>query len=267
LQIDYQGKKNQYDLVVYCSDLHIPDRMRKNKIVWVQEGMTDRLTLLTKIVNALGLPPGFTGGTSLNGSLNICDVYCAGSEGYKEQFIRLGTDADKIVITGIPNYDNVAEFKDNDFPYRDYVMVATTDMRETFRYENRIAFIRKAVKIADGRRLLFKLHPNEKVERAVAEIKKYAPEGTLIYSTGNTNHMIANCCELITQYSTVVYVGLALGKKVHSYFDLDELKRLAPIQNGGTSAANIAKICRGILQPHVKIKAPVKMRQLAEQTV
>jgi hypothetical protein len=79
--------------------------------------------------------------------------------------------------------------------------------------------------------------------------------------------MIANCCELITQYSTVVYVGLALGKKVHSYFDLDELKRLAPIQNGGTSAANIAKICRGILQPHVKIKAPVKMRQLAEQTV
>jgi hypothetical protein len=45
-------------------------------------------------------------------------------------------------------------------------------------------------------------------------------------------------------------VGLALGKKVHSYFDVEELKRLAPIQNGGVSAANIAKICRGFLQPH-----------------
>ncbi|BAU55331.1 hypothetical protein [Mucilaginibacter gotjawali] len=252
LQIDYQAKKNEYDLVVYCSDLHIPKRMRKNKIVWVQEGMTDKFTLLSRIVKALKLSPGFSGGTSLNGTSNICDVYCAGSEGYKAQFTRLGTDADKIVVTGIPNYDNIAQFKDNDFPYRDYVMVATTDMRETFRYENRAAFIKKAVEIADGRRLLFKLHPNEKFERAEAEIRKYAPEGTLVYRSGNTNQMIANCCELITQYSTVVYVGLALGKKVHSYFNLDELKRLAPIQNDGASAANIAKICRGILQPNAK---------------
>ena len=252
LQIDYQAKKNQYDLVVYCSDLHIPERMRNNKIVWVQEGMTDKFTLLSRIVKALKISPGFSGGTSLNGSSNICDVYCAGSEGYKEQFVRLGTDADKIVITGIPNYDNIAQFKDNDFPYRDYVMVATTDMRETFRYENRAAFIKKAVEIADGRRLLFKLHPNEKFERAEAEIRKYAPQGTLVYRSGNTNQMIANCCELITQYSTVVYVGLALGKKVHSYFNLEELKRLAPIQNGGASAANIAKICRGILEPQAK---------------
>jgi len=258
LQIDYQAKANQYDLVVYCSDLHIPERMRRNKIVWVQEGMTDKLTLVTKIVKALGLPPGFTGGTSLNGSLNVCDVYCAGSEGYKEQFIRMGTDAEKIVVTGIANYDNIAQFKDNDFPYRDYVMVATTDMRETFRFENRTAFIRKAVKIAGDRKLLFKLHPNEKFERAEAEITKHAPAGTLIYRNGNTNHMIANCCELITQYSTVVYVGLALGKKVHSYFNIDELKRLAPLQNGGTSAENIAKICRRILHSGKKEAALLK---------
>jgi hypothetical protein len=30
---------------------------------------------------------------------------------------------------------------------------------------------------------------------------------------GNTNEMIANCSELITQYSTVVYVGMVFGKK------------------------------------------------------
>lgn len=249
LQIDYQAKKNKYDLIVYCSDLHIPERLRQSKIIWVQEGMTDKHHLLSKIVKALKLPPGLSGGTSLNGSSNICDIYCAGSEGYREQFVRLGTDREKIIVTGIPNYDNIARFLDNDFPYKDYVMVATTDMRETFRYENRAEFIKKAVKIADGCQLLFKLHPNEKFERAEAEIRKYAPAGTLIYRSGNTNQMIANCTELITQYSTVVYVGLALGKKVHSYFKLDELMRLAPIQNGGTSALTIANICKGILQP------------------
>jgi hypothetical protein len=74
----------------------------------------------------------------------------------------------------------------------------------------------------------------------------------LIYRTGNTNHMIANCAELITQYSTVVYVGLALGKKVHSYFKLSELMRLAPLQNGGNSALTIANICKGFLQPLAK---------------
>jgi len=249
LQIDYAAKKNDYDLVVYCSDLHIPERLRKVKTIWVQEGMTDKFNLFSQMVKLLNLPTSTTGNTSLNGTSNICDVYCAGSEGYKEQFARLGTDRSKIIVTGIPNFDNVEQFLENDFPYKDYVMVATTDMRETYRWENRPAFIRKAVKIANGRKLLFKLHPNENFERAEREIAKYAPAGTLIYRTGNTNHMIANCTELITQYSTVVYVGLALGKKVHSYFNLEELKRLAPVQNGGTSAYHIASICRGFLQP------------------
>ena len=127
-------------------------------------------------------------------------------------------------------------------------MVATTDMRETYRFENRPSFIKRAVKIAAGRQMLFKLHPNERVDRAEAEIKKYAPAGTLIYNCGNTNHMIANCSELITQYSTVVYTGIALGKKVHSYFDLDQLHKLTPIQNGGTSSRNIANVCRSFIE-------------------
>jgi hypothetical protein len=52
--------------------------------------------------------------------------------------------------------------------------------------------------------------------------------------------MIANCDTLITKYSTVAYVGIILGKKVYSYFDLEELKKLAPFQNGGVSAKKIA---------------------------
>ncbi|MEI9935149.1 MAG: hypothetical protein WDM71_09950 [Ferruginibacter sp.] len=62
--------------------------------------------------------------------------------------------------------------------------------------------------------MIFKLHPNEQEERAISEIKECAPESALIYTEGSTEHMIANCDELITQYSTVVYIGIALNKKV-----------------------------------------------------
>ncbi len=234
-----------YDLAVVCTDVVLPQSLLDNvKTVFVQEGMTDLITWWSKIVKALKLPPIIAVGTSLNGTSNICDIYCVASQGYKDYFSTWGTNPSRIAVTGIPNFDHVKQFLNNDFPYQDYIMVATTDMRETYRLDNRKKFIRKAAEIADGRQLLFKLHPNEKKARAVAEIKRYAPAGSLIFTEGNTNHMIANCQELITQYSTVVYVGIALGKKVYSYFDLNELKQKTPIQNEGQSASNIADICR-----------------------
>jgi hypothetical protein len=251
LQIDYRGLKNRYDLVVFCTDLHVPKRFNNTKKVFVQEGMTDKYTLVSIIVKKLNLPAALTGDTSLNGSTNMCDVYCVASEGYKRHFSSLGTNPGKIIVTGMPNYDNVKQHQENDFPYRDYVMVATTDMRETFRKEDRPAFIKESVKIAKGRKMLFKLHPNENFKRAAAEINEYAPKGSLVYQAGNTNQMIANCAELITQYSTVVYVGMALGKKVHSYFNMETLKRLQPVQNGGMSAFNIAQVCRNYVEFNV----------------
>lgn len=247
LKIDFAARKNRYDLVVFCTDLVVPMRMRQTKTIWVQEGMIDRFTPWSKVVKSLKLPPTLCGNTSLNGASNICDVYCAASKGYKQYFIGKGTENSKIAVTGMPNYDNLVQHVNNDFPHHNYVMVATTDMRETFRFENRIAFIKKAVTIANGRPLLFKLHPNENFERAEKEIMANTPTGTMVYKQGNTNHMIANCCELITQYSTVVYTGIALGKKVHSLFDVEELKRLTPVQNDGMSAKNIAALCRGYL--------------------
>jgi hypothetical protein len=238
---------NSYDLVLMCSDLLVTGELRKMKTIWVQEGMTDPITGWGRMTRNLGLPGYFAKNTAYNGSSNICDIYCAASEGYKEQFTRLGTDASRIVVTGIPNYDNAAVFLDNNFPHRDYVLVATSDIREAFNRDDRPAFIRRCVEIAGNRKLIFKLHPNEKKERAVAEIKEIAPSA-LVYTEGNTEHMIANCEELITQYSTVVYIGIALGKKVHSYFDVDQLKRLAPIQNGGVSASRIADVCRQYIE-------------------
>jgi hypothetical protein len=248
LQIDYGGDSHRYDLVVNCTDMIVSEKFRQTKTVWVQEGMIDRRTPLSDIVKVLRIPPYFTGDTSLNGSTNVCDIYCAASEGYKNYFAKNGTDVNKLIVTGIPNYDDQLQFLVNDFPHYNYVMVATSDMRETCKFENRPAFIRHAVKIAEGKQMLFKLHPNEKIDRAVAEIRKHAPANTMVFSSGNTNHMRANCSELITQYSTVVYTGIALGKKVHSYFDIEELKRLAPIQNGGVSAKNIAQICSAYVE-------------------
>jgi len=246
--IDYSAQLNRYDMVVCCSDMIVPARLRMAKTIWVQEGMIDKSNWLTKLVKRFRLHPALCFNTSLNGATNICDIYCAASEGYKAHISAMGTEAHKIYVTGIPNYDNLDLHRHNDFPYRDYVMVATTDMRETSRYENRRAFIKTCVAVANGRQLLFKLHPNENFERAVREIKKYAPSSALVFTGGNTNDMIANSCELITQYSTVVYTGIALGKKVHSWFNVQDLEMLVPVQNGGTSAKNIALLCKRFIE-------------------
>jgi hypothetical protein len=249
LRNDYARENygHTYDLVVVCSDLLITKELRKMKTVFVQEGMTDPLTPWARFTHKLGLPGYFAANTAYNGCSNICDIYCVASPGYKEQFGRMGTDHRKIVVTGIPNYDNAEVLAQNDFPRGGYVMVATSDIRETMRKEDRPAFIRDCVRIAGSRQLLFKLHPNENKLRAIAEIREWAPSA-LVYTEGKTEHMIANCDELITQYSSVVYIGIALGKKVHSYFDVEQLKRLAPIQNGGTSAAAIANLCRRYIE-------------------
>jgi len=181
-------------------------------------------------------------------------------------FIQKGADAEKIIVTGLPNFDNAKQFLNNDFPHKNYVMVATSDARETFKLENRKKFILDAVKIADGRQLLFKLHPNEKFERAKKEIEKYAP-GSLIFQQGNTDHMIANCDVLITKYSSVVYIGLALEKEVHSYFKLEDLKKLMPIQNNGTSAERIARLGKQMLESAQKPVEIVKENFAAKQVL
>jgi hypothetical protein len=245
---DYKALKNKYDLVVFCSDMLFPQKFANTKTIWVQEGMIDPYTSLSAIIQKLKLPRYWSFGTSLNGTSNLCDIYCAASEGYKNYISYHGTDENKIVVTGIPNYDNLVKYANNDFPYHGYVMVATTDMRETFRYENRPMFLKKCVEIAAGRPLLFKLHPNEKSQRAIQEIKEHCPKDAMIFTEGPTNEMIANCEELITQYSTVVYTGIALGKKVHSFFDLEELHEKLPIQNGGNSAQMIANLCEAYLE-------------------
>jgi hypothetical protein len=246
LKIDDEGKLKDYDLVFTCSDMLIPKNIRDKKIILVQEGMTDPENLGYHLAKRYNFPR-WMGGTSTTGISNSFDIFCVASEGYKNLFIDKGVDPKKIKVTGIPNFDNCEVFFENDFPHSGYVLVATSDMRETYKYENRKKFIEKAVRIANGKKMIFKLHPNENFERAKSEIDKYAP-GSFVFHKENINPMIANCDVLITRYSTVVYIGLALGKEVYSDFDVNYLKNLVPLQNKGKSAANIAKVAKEFLE-------------------
>lgn len=241
---DYRGTTlgNTYDLVFICSDLMVPKEIRYSKIIFIQEGMTDPISWRSRFFRKIGLPAWMVGDTSLNGCSNTCDIYCVASAGYAGFFSSMGTDSRKIVVTGIPNFDDAISLLKNDLEIRDYVLVCTSDLRETGRKDNRIAFLHGCKKIAKGRDIVFKLHPNEKKDRAESEIKTVFGESARIFAKANTDHLIANCDELITQYSSVVYIGMALGKKVHSYFSMKELQERMPLQNGGTSAQKIASI-------------------------
>jgi spore coat polysaccharide biosynthesis predicted glycosyltransferase SpsG len=253
LKMDYRGVANEYDLIYTCADLIMPKNIRNKKVILVQEGMTDPETLMFYLVKYLKLPR-WLASTSTMGISNLYTIFCVASHGYKDFFIRKGAKAEKIIVTGIPNFDNLQQFAKSDFPHKNFVLVATSDARETYKIENRKKLIKNCVEIAHGRQLIFKLHPNENVERATREINKYAP-GALIYSSGNINYMIANCTALITQFSSTVYVGIFFGKEVYSYYDINELKKMLPIQNNGTSAQNIAKVGKHLIDfPKAKLE-------------
>lgn len=238
LKTDIEGRKNSYDLVFTCQDLIIPKNILKSKVILVQEGMTDPETTWFRIVRLLKLPR-WAASTAMTGLSDAYDIFCVASDAYKNLFISKGIKPEKIRVTGMPNFDNYSELLTSDFPHDNFVLVATSDMRETYKYENRKRFIQKAVKVANGRKLIFKLHPNENIERATAEINRYAP-GALVYHNVPIEPMIPKCSVLVTRYSSVVYKALVLGKKVISDIPVDELKKLMPIQNDGKSARNIS---------------------------
>jgi hypothetical protein len=207
--------------------------------------MTDPEGLFFRIWRRYHWFPRWLAGTAVTGLSDQYTRFCVASEGYKRHFVSKGANPDKIVVTGIPNFDNCRRFLDNTFPQRDYVLVCTSDIRETFGRDDRKAFILKAVRIANGRPLIFRLHPNERVRRARREIERYAP-GAGVYATGPTEEMIANCSVLIAQFSSTAYVGLALGKEVYSEFDIEDLREKMPIQSGAAAEA-IAAVCRRLL--------------------
>jgi hypothetical protein len=245
LSIDLRGAGRSYDLVVTGSDAIIQDNIKHSRIVLVQEGMTEPEGLAFHLVRLLKLPR-WMGNTSTTGLSNAYDAFCVASEGYKELFIKKGVYPEKLIVTGIPNFDNLADIPETKFPYRKHVLVATTPFRETMRPELRPLFIRKCVEIANGRQLIFKLHPLENAPRAIREINRFAPDAKVFWR-GNVNAMMLHADAVITQWSSSTFVALALGKEVYSDLDITTLKKIMPIQNEGKSAENIAQVCQTML--------------------
>jgi hypothetical protein len=240
--IDERGEGRDYDIVVTCTDLIVQKNLEGKRIVLVQEGLTEPEGILFWMVKHLGVPRVFAN-TAAFGISDRYEVFCVASEGYRDLFRAKGVRADKMIVTGIPNFDDARQYLDNDFPHRDFVLVCTSNARETFKFDNRRRFLRRALRIAEDRPVIFKLHPAERHDRAAREIRAIRPDATIL-TDGNTEHMIANCSALVAQYSTVAFTAAALGKEVHSYIDPALLHRVLPIQNGGASATNIAGVVR-----------------------
>ena len=269
LNVDPRGEARSYDLVVTCSDLLVQKNTRGKRVVLVQEGITEPEGIIYHLVKWLKLPR-YLANTATNGLSNEYDVFCVASRGYAELFVRKGVHENKIVVTGIPNFDNVKIAHDNKFPFHGHVLVATSPLRETFRYDDRRAFICKCNEIAGERNLIFKLHPLENAERAIREIYENAP-GAVVFIHGDINQMIANADVVITQQSSCTFVAIALGKEVHTNLNIGELNQLMPIQNDGASAEYIARICErtlctplGVLQAKRRHTQPRLKREPAD---
>jgi hypothetical protein len=246
LPIDYQGRNGPYDLVVTCSDVYIQKNIRANRIVLIQEGIIDPESMMFRLVKRFRFLPRWMADTGMTGLSDAYRAFCVASKGYRDFFIRRGARPEKIIVTGIPNFDDCRRYFTNDFPYRHYALTCTSALRETFHREDREAFIRRAVVLAGERQLIFKLHPGENVERASREIRRYAP-GAMVFATGSAEEMIANCDVLITHFSSTAFVGLALGKETYSEYNMDEMRRLMPVQHS-SAALNIANVCCRILE-------------------
>ena len=257
LSVDERGEGHNYELVVSCSDLIVQNNIRHKRTVLVQEGITEPERKLYRLYKTFPFLPRYIANTATNGLSNSYDIFCVASQGYAEHFIRKGIRPEKIAVTGIPNFDNLRRHQQNTFPERDFVLVATTPYRESFRGDDRMAFLHRCGEIAAGRRMIFKLHPTENVERATREIRSLFPEATVL-TNGNVHDMIANAATVITQQSTCTFTAVALGKDTHTYLDVAELRRLLPIQNGGSSSRQIAGIARRLLHTSMAVVEQVR---------
>ncbi|HEY4240288.1 MAG TPA: hypothetical protein VGM88_10745 [Kofleriaceae bacterium] len=251
LAVDLGGARGTYDLAVTCSDLIVPTNLAGTPLVGVQEGMIDPQLFWWGVMQAfpwLKLPR-WAAGTACTGLSNAYERYCVASDGYRDDFVTRGADPAKLVVTGLPNFDSFASHVQPGHWIEGHVLAATSDGRETFRRDDRKAFIKWVMQIARDRPVVFKLHPNEKVKRAVHEIHRWAPRAKVIASSAGGNSgetLAANCHTLVTEWSTLAYVGLALGKPTYSYRDLSRHGRMLPVQHA-RGAENIANVCRDVL--------------------
>jgi hypothetical protein len=245
LPVDLGGRRNHYDLIVTCSDVVVPANVAGTPLIGVQEGMIDPPLFWYRMLGRLPFLPRWAAGTACTGLSGRYVRYCVASDGYRDDFIARGAPADRLVVTGVPNLDSFRSHVRPGHWIEGHVLACTSDGRECLRRDDRRDFIRWCLDIAGGRPLVFKFHPNERMSRAVAEVRRWAP-GARVVTEGYGEELAANCAELVTEWSTLAYVGLALGVPTHSYRDLERHRAMIPLQHG-RGAANVAEVCREVL--------------------
>ena len=245
LKNDFKGLSNDYDLVFSSHDISEQKNLANTKMILVQEGIFEPMDWRYYVAKYLRLPR-YLADTAMVGLSDRYNVFCVMSDGYKDELIRRGADPKKILVTGVPNFDHIDLFRKNDFPHKDYVLAVTCNHRETKRPDDRMGFIQKVKDYANGKQIIFKLHPMEDHERATLEIKSILPN-CLIYTNGSAEEMIANCSMMITTYSSTILTASALEKPIISHYTSQQLKALKPVQTNGTSASKIANVAKALL--------------------
>lgn len=245
LQMDIGGRTHKYDLAIILTDIMDSSNLKNVKKVLVQEGLIIPEGLKYFFVKTLPIPLWLLNANAA-GLSNDYDYFCVASKGYYDEFVKQGIDRNKLVVTGIPNFDNIVnEHSNKKFEIHDFILLATHCHREDFEFENRKKLLHKTRELANGRQIVVKLHPRENFNRAIKEIHRYLPNAR-VFTDGDTEAMIANCEIFITSFSSTIFTALLLGKEVHCNISLDRVKKLAPLQNG-QAARNIANICIGAI--------------------
>src|SRR5262245_45518468 len=106
LPLDPGGSAGPYDLVITCSDLVVPRNTRRTPLVVVQEGILDPAGLGFRLARRWPFLPLWIAGTATTGLSRAYLRFCVASEGYRELFVANGAPAERVVVTGIPNFDD-----------------------------------------------------------------------------------------------------------------------------------------------------------------
>lgn len=246
LAVDLHGElhRGHYDLVLLCTDLVLPSWLRgatRPPTVLVQEGIHDPPSCMATLRQWVPGLPRWLEGTAALGQSDAYDALCVASPGYADFFASRGVARHKLFATGIPNFDDCAAYARQPGPAAGYLLVCTSDARETCMPGDRGRLLERVAALRRGRALHFKLHPNERLPRAHDEIRARFPDA-VIHVDGSAERLVAHADEVVCEWSSLAFVALALGKPCHSYRDLDSLKTLLPLQHG-RAAQEIAALC------------------------
>jgi hypothetical protein len=243
---DLYGKQGPYEIVVTTSDQVIPDNIMGSRVVLVQDDMLDPENWTFFLHKCFPAIPRWLAGTAALGQSRVYQRFCVASEGYRNYFIRHGLPEHKLVVTGIPLFDNYEIYTYNNFPYRDYVLICMSNEREmAFRADTRKDFLEDARRIAKDRKIIVKLQSGEQ-SRMVQEVRARLPQATII-TDGCEKEMVANASVVICQHSSLAVMAIALQKETYSYWDNAILRELMPIQNR-SAAKEIARVCSQMLE-------------------